>query len=93
MQKTNIMAKKGCSKKLSYYLQIADFVKSFIQIPTSNVALDSTTVSSKFVAGRAPLYDKYNKKVGVCSASFLCTQNVENIFTDISNYFILWSNI
>lgn len=73
-------------KKLSYHLYIADFIRSFIEIPTSNVLVDSSTVSSKYLAGRAPVYNKYGEKVGICSASFLCMQNGEGIFTDISNY-------
>lgn len=73
-------------RKLSYYLYTKDFIKSFIEIPTSNVLVDSSTVSSKYLAGRAPVYNLRNKKVGTCSASFLCMQNQENIFTDISNY-------
>lgn len=73
-------------KKLKYYLYVEDFINSFIQIPTSNVSVDSTTISSKYLAGRAPLYNKHNQKVGTCSASFLCMQNQDGIYTDISNY-------
>jgi hypothetical protein len=71
---------------LTYYLNVADFIQSFIQIPTSNVSVDSTTIASSYLAGRAPLYDEKNKKVGVCSASFLNMQTADGIFTDISNY-------
>jgi hypothetical protein len=80
--------KKICKKhkKLSYYLFIEDFIKSFIKIPTSNVSVDSSTISSKYLAGRAAIYNVKNKKVGTCSASFLCMQNADGIFTDISNY-------
>lgn len=80
---------KKCKKKprLSYYLNVSDFIRSFIEIPTSNVSGDSTTTSSTYLAGRAPLYNEKNEKVGTCSASFLCMQNQEgSIFTDISNY-------
>lgn len=79
---------KSCKKnrKLSYYLYIEDFINSFIEIPTSNVAVDSSTISSKYLAGRAPIYNLQNEKVGTCSASFLCMQNADGIFTDISNY-------
>lgn len=73
-------------KKLSYYLYIADFINSFIEIPTSNVSVNSSTISSKYLAGRAPIYNTKNEKVGTCSASFLCMQNADGIFTDISNY-------
>ena len=73
-------------RKLSYYLYTEDFINSFIEIPTSNVSVDSSTISSKYLAGRAPLYNIRDKKVGTCSASFLCMQNEDGIFTDISNY-------
>ena len=73
-------------KKLSYYLYIEDFIQSFIEIPTSNVLVDSSTISSKYLAGRAPIYNITSEKVGTCSASFLCMQNEDGIFTDISNY-------
>lgn len=80
--------KKVCKKhkKLSYYLYTEDFIKSFIEIPTSNVAVDSSTISSTYLAGRAAIYNVQNKKVGTCSASFLCMQNGDGIYTDISNY-------
>lgn len=74
------------SKKFSFYLYTEDFIKSFIEIPTSNVLPDSTTISSKYLAGRAPIYNVKGKKAGTCSASFLCMQNSNGIFTDISNY-------
>ncbi len=74
------------SKKLSYYLFIEDFILSFIEIPTSNVSGDSTTISSAYLAGRAAVYNTQNEKVGTCSASFLCMQNADGIYTDISNY-------
>lgn len=73
-------------KTLSYYLHTADFIKSFIELPTSNVLVDSSTISSKYLAGRASIYNSQDKKVGTCSASFLCMQNADGIFTDISNY-------
>jgi hypothetical protein len=80
-------AKRGKKyKNLSYYLYISDFINSFIDIPTSTISDDSTTISSTYLAGRAPLYNRRNEKVGTCSASFLCMQNADGIFTDISNY-------
>lgn len=79
---------KSCKKHrtLTYYLNIEDFIQSFIEIPTSNVSGDSSTISSRYLAGRAPLYNKNDEKVGTCSASFLCMQNSDGIFTDIANY-------
>jgi len=79
-------AKNKKHKKLYYYLYIRDFANSFIEIPTANVSVDSSTIASRYLAGRAPIYNKHDKKVGTCSASFLCMQNNDGIFTDISNY-------
>jgi hypothetical protein len=73
-------------KKLLYYLYTEDFIKSFIEIPTANVLVDSSTISSKYLAGRAPIYDAQDNVAGTCSASFLCMQNDDGIYTDISNY-------
>lgn len=73
----------------TYYLNVSDFAQSFIEIPTSNVAVDSTTISSTYLAGRAPLYSENNVKVGTCSASFLCMQNADGIYNDISNFISL----
>lgn len=90
-QKCNLVEKskkKKCNKHktLTYYLNTVDFINSFIEIPTSNVAVDSTTISSRYLAGRAPVYNSKNQLAGTCSASFLCIQNNVNILTDISNY-------
>jgi hypothetical protein len=73
-------------KKLSYYLYTEDFIESFIEIPSSNVSSESSTISSKYLAGRAAIYNEHDEKVGTCSASFLCMQNEDGIYTDISNY-------
>lgn len=71
-------------ESITYYLYIADFADSFIEIPTSSL---SSTPSSRYLAGRAAIYDANNLKVGTCSASFLCMQTLEDgAFTDISNY-------
>lgn len=70
----------------TYYLFIEDFAESFIQIPTSNVSVDSPTISSTYLAGRAAIYNLDNQKVGTCSASFLCMQNADGIYTDIANF-------
>lgn len=73
-------------KQLTYYLYIEDFINSMIEIPTANVSGDSSTISSRYLAGRAPIYNERNQKFGTCSASFLCMQNADGIYTDISNY-------
>lgn len=74
------------SSKLMYYMNISDFSLSFIGIPTSNVAVNSSTISSSYLAGRAAIYNMNNQQVGTCSASFLCMQNANGIFADISNH-------
>lgn len=81
-----VRAKKCRKQRLTYYLYIADFAQSFIEIPTSNVSDPSSTISSRYLAGRAAIYDEHNIKVGTCSASFLCMQNQDGIYTDISNF-------
>lgn len=86
LEEKEFMARHCKKQKLSYYLYIADFVQSFIEIPTSNVSDPSSTISSIYLAGRAPIYNIDNAKVGTCSASFLCMQNADGIYTDISNY-------
>lgn len=77
---------QASAQTITYYLYISDFANSFIQIPTSNVAVDSSTISSTYLAGRAAVYNQDNLKVGTCSASFLCMQNQDGIYTDISNF-------
>ena len=74
------------NETLTYYLFVSDFADSFIQIPTSNVSGSSPTISSTYLAGRAAIYNQVNDKVGTCSASFLCMQNADGIYTDISNF-------
>lgn len=71
---------------ITYYLYIVDFANSFIQIPTSNISVSSTTIASSYLAGRAQIYNVDNIPVGTCSASFLNMQTADGIFTDISNY-------
>lgn len=72
---------------ITYYLYVDDFIESFIEIPTSNVTIPSSTVSSKYLAGRAYLYNEDDIVCGTCSASFLCIKNDDDhIYTDISNF-------
>lgn len=71
---------------ITYYLNVSDFIESFIQIPTSNLTTPSLTLSSSYLTGRAPIYNEKNKQAGTCSASFLSMKTNDGIFTDISNY-------
>jgi len=77
---------------LSYYLNTKEFISNLVSIPSSNVNPSSSN-SSKYLAGRATLYDATNQQVvGTCSATFLCLRN-ENIFVDISNYISLTNGL
>lgn len=76
-------------RTLSYYLNVAEFAQSFIEIPTQSVSQGhSSTAQSKYLAGIANLYDMNDSSrvVGRCSASFLCMNNGQSTYTDISNY-------
>lgn len=85
-KETELKAVRFNNQTLTYYLYITDFAESFIEIPTSNVSGESSTVSSKYLAGRAAIYNSADEKSGTCSASFLCMQNEDGIYTDISNF-------
>jgi len=88
-----LRAEQLINQTITYYLYISDFAESFIEIPTSNVSPDSPTIGSTYLAGRSAVYDQDNNKVGTCSASFLCMQNADGIYTDISNYFSVDSGL
>lgn len=80
-------ANVSSNKTFTYQLSVNEFVSSFIEIPTSTITAPTTTTSSKYLAGRAYIYDEHNQRVGNCSASFLCIKNSDNIiYNDISNY-------
>jgi hypothetical protein len=70
----------------SYYLATDDLVSSFIEIPTSNVLVDSSTISSVDLAGTAPIYDDNDVKVGTFSGTFLSMQTADGISTDVTGY-------
>lgn len=72
-------------KELSYYLYIDDFINSIFDIRT-HIPDDSSTIAAKYFAGRATIYNQQDEPSGTCSASFLCMQNENGIYTDISNY-------
>jgi len=74
-------------KTITYYMYMEDFSKSLIEIPSSVVFGDSTTLTSAYLAGRAYIYNSENDtKVGSYSATFLCIQNNEGlILMDVTN--------
>jgi len=83
-----------------YFLKVGEFIQSLVEIPVAPVKFKpppsnphsvNTTTSSKYLAGIASIYELSDssdppKRVGRCSASFLCYQNEQGIYTDISNY-------
>ena len=77
----------------SYYVLLSDLTDSFVQIPTSNVSVDSSTISSTDLAATAPVYNSSNTKVGTFSASFLTLQTADGITTDSTDYFSTTSGL
>lgn len=79
---------------LTYYLNVDDFVKSMVKVSTTLPPTTTTTQSSLYVYGRAPLYtNDSSTSVGICSASFMCSKNNEDIYTDITNYISLGNGL
>jgi hypothetical protein len=85
----NIASKDERVPSLSYYLYVDDFVKSLVEVET--MILDpSTTTGALYAYGRAKLYNlENNNSDGICSASFACSKNSTDIYTDITNYISL----
>jgi hypothetical protein len=77
---------------MTYFLKVTDFMNSLIEIPAKPIRNQhihhNTTTDSKYLAGIANIYipgdDQHS--VGRCSASFLCYENAQGFYTDISNY-------
>lgn len=85
----NIASANEKVPSLSYYLYVEDFVKSLVEVPTT-ILDPSTTTGSLYVYGRAKLYNlENNKPDGICSASFSCSKNSRDTYTDITNYISL----
>jgi hypothetical protein len=82
----------SATRPLKYFLNVSDFVNSLVKISAAPIAFQSphianTTTATLYVAGVAKIYnDSDQNSVGRCSASFLCYQNDEKIYTDISNF-------
>lgn len=81
------------ARPLKYFLNVSDFVNSLIEISAAPIAfppphIPNTTTATLYIAGVANLYKPFDAQnsVGRCSASFLCYQNDERIYTDISNF-------
>ena len=79
---------------LTYYLNVDDFVKSMVEVSTTLPASTTSTQSALYVYGRAPLYKSDDStSMGICSASFMCSKNNEDIYTDITNYISLGNGL
>jgi len=70
---------------VTYYLNIADLAASFVEIPTSNVSIESPTIASSYLAGAAFIYNVNNVKVGTYTATFLSMQTEAGITTSVTN--------
>jgi hypothetical protein len=68
---------------LTYYLKIEEFIKCLVEIPTQPLTDD---VKSTSLYGRANIYNEENNTIGTCSASFSCSQNSFDTYSDIINY-------
>jgi hypothetical protein len=67
-----------------YYLDVEEFVNNLVEIP---VIYATGAPPSASIAARAPLYKVGSTiPIGTCSASFLCLNDGENVFVDISNF-------
>lgn len=78
-------AKNGAAGR--YFIDANAFLNSFVEIPTSNVSVDSTTISSSELAGSTPVYNSSGTAVGTFSATFLSVQNSSGITTDVTAFF------
>ena len=70
----------------TYYIDNAVMVASFVEIPTSNTVFDTTTLSSSYIVGSAPLLDGSGTRVGTYTATFLSLQTASGVTTEITNY-------
>ena len=84
----------------TYFLKVGDFIQSLVEIPAAPVKfnhphLQNTTTATQYLAGIAKIYVDGDDKnsVGRCSASFLCFQNAQGTYTDISNFISLDSGL
>jgi hypothetical protein len=67
-----------------YYLNVEEFINNLVEIP---VIYSTGASPSASIAARAPLYKVGSTNpIGTCSASFLCLNDGENVFVDISNF-------
>jgi hypothetical protein len=73
---------KKKKKSLVYYLYIQDFLNSMISIPTSPIADNSSTIGSKYLAGRAPFTEKETRNLEYAPLHFyVCKTNMEFLRT------------
>uniref|UniRef100_A0A6C0D1N9 Uncharacterized protein n=1 Tax=viral metagenome TaxID=1070528 RepID=A0A6C0D1N9_9ZZZZ len=67
-----------------YYLDVEEFVTNLVELPVISITGAPPSAS---IAARAPLYKVGSTTpIGTCSASFLCLNDGENVFVDISNF-------
>lgn len=85
----NIASANERVPSLSYYLNVDDFIESVVYVDTT-IKDPSVTTDALYVYGRTKLYNLENNNYeGICSASFMCSQNSTGTYTDITNFISL----
>ena len=78
---------------ISIYLNTSEFINSLVKVPTV-IPSSSSLTDSLYIYGRTSVYrNKTDKKFGICSASFMCSKNELDIYTDITNYLSLGNGL
>lgn len=74
---------------ISVYLNTSEFMNSLVNIPTI-ISSSSSLSDSLYIYGRSTIYrNKTDNKFGICSASFMCSKNKTDVYSDITNYLSL----
>lgn len=78
---------------ISIYLNISEFINSLVNVPTV-IPNSSSITNSLYIYGCSSVYrNKTDKKCGICSASFMCSKNKSDIYTNITNYLSLGNGL
>lgn len=72
----------------TYHLEIADLINSLIEIPTSNVSVNSSTIASSDLAGSTSLLDENGNNIGTFAVTFLSIQSAQGITSTIENHIV-----
>jgi hypothetical protein len=70
----------------TYHVSAADLTNSLVEIPTSNISQNSSTISSTYLAGATPVMNSKNVAVGTFSVTYLSLQSADGITTEIESH-------